>query len=400
MINPNQIIKKRIGLIKYRFLMQIIELLRYFTKHDLYIVAGQLHTNNTDPIDSWSFFNWLQQNKIRSCYVINSDNKYFLSRIKEKNTKNIVLLDGKKSKTQILHRIGMWIHARAYVTEWNIEIPFINEWMQKLNDMQYVMLQHGICSFWIDTQFIDSFKNFNYINVSSKAEMDLLETRMPIQMRERCFVGGLPRFDNLIDYSNTNTSEKILFVMFTWRSRPGLTWEQFKESYYWKGLLHFFSNENIERLKQINIKPVVSLHHSLRRILPDLQFHPHVNVVYSKDVRYWISHANCILTDFSSVAFDFLFLKKPAIFWIPDANDPTLNQDDFGYGSKVLSAKERQKNFFNTAQTIDEVFNLIENLAKKNFLLEEEELNIANKWIEIKSDFSKHVYDCIEERIK
>lgn len=392
-------LKQKLGRIKYYVLMWFIELLRHFTNHDLYIIAGQLHTRNTDPLDSWQLFCWLQEQNIPSRYVVNSNDAFYLNKLKGKHEKDLVILNGKGSTTQILQNILIWIHARAFVVEWNLEIPFLNHWLQNLADMRYVMLNHGICALWSDKQFIDGYETFNDINVSSENESKFLSEQMPKELQGRCFVGGLPRFEKLYNEASESGTEKILFVMFTWRNRTGLAWEEFCQSHYWKGIISLLSNENIERFKQHHIRLVVSLHHSLLRTLPNLQFHTNVTVVESKDVRYWISHAHCLLTDFSSVAFDFLYLRKPVLFWIPDANDPSLDPKDLGYGSKVLSAKERQRLFFNSAETIDDIFLMIEHYNQQGYVLEEEKAAVANTWIARKSDFSKHVYEGIESRI-
>lgn len=392
-------LKQKVGRIKYYALMWIIEFLRKFSQHNLYLVAGQLHTRNTDPIDSWQLFLWLQKNNIPSRYVVNSDDVFYLQNIKDKGLKDIVVLDGNGSTTQILQHIGLWIHARAFIAEWNLEIPFLNKWLQRLPDMRWVMLNHGVCALWSDSQFIDGFKTFNDINVSSQNESDFLSSQMPQYLQGRCYVGGLPRFENLTDQADHSAKEKTLFVMFTWRNRNGMKWEDFSKSYYWQGVSQLLSASNVERLKRQNINMVVSLHHSLLRILPDLELPTNIKIVPSKDVRYWISHAHCLITDFSSVAFDFLFLQKPVVFWIPDLNDPTLDPNDLGYGSKVLSAIERRKYFFNTAETLEDALSMLEQYAQNNCILEAEKIAIANQWMTNRSDFSRHVYEGLEKRI-
>lgn len=392
--------KQRIGLIKYRFLMWLIELLRRFTKHDLYIVSEQLHTRNTDPLDSWAFFCWLQKQNIPSCYIVHSDDNFYLKEIKGKGLKDIVVLDGNRGRTQIVEHIKIWKRARAFVTEWNIEIPFLNNWFQQLPDMQYVMLQHGIYGTSFDSLQADRLSFFNSINVSSEREQAFLDRQIPTEQRGRCIIGGLPRYEGLQNYAEANAQEKTLFIMLTWRNREGMTFDDLKKTEYWKGITQLLSNENINRLSQQNVKVVFALHHSLLRIVSDIQFHPNVKIASAKEIRYWIQHAHGLLTDFSSLSFDFLFLGKPVIYWIPDLNDSTLNPDDMGYGSKVLSAIENRKQFFNTADSLDEALDMIEYYAQHNFELEAEKQSLANTWFAHRSDISRYVYEGIENRIK
>lgn len=393
-------VKQRIGLIKYRFLMWAIELFRHFTKHDLYVVSEQLHTRNTDPLDSWAFFCWLQSQKIPSCYVVHSDDNFFLKEIKDKGYKDIVILDGNRSRTQIVEQVKIWVKARAYVTEWNIEIPFLNKWLHQLPDMQYVLLQHGIYGTWFDALQVDRLSYFNSINVSSQREQAFIERYFPTSLRGRCIVGGLPRYENLQNFANPIADEKILFVMFTWRNRDGMTFAELQNTEYWKGLVQLLSTDVINRLQRHKIKIAIALHHALLRVVPDIQFHPNVILAEPKDIRYWIQHAHGLLTDFSSLSFDFLFQAKPVVYWIPDLNDTTLKSDDLGYGSKVLSAIENRKQFFNTADTLEDALKLIEFYADKNFVLESEKIATADTWFAHRKDISKHVYEGIEKQIK
>lgn len=392
--------KKKLGRIKYCVLMFAIELVRPFVKKDLYLVAGQLHTRNTDPLDSWTFFRWLQEHNIPSRYIVNADDTFYLNKIKGKNYKDIVVLPQNSSTPSLLHNFGIWTRARAFVVEWNVEICFLNEWLQKLSGLRYVMLQHGVSMLWADSQWADGFRCFNDINVSSPLESSFVDSQMPADQKGRCIIGGLPRYENLQNQADKTSKEKIVFVMFTWRNRPGMTFEELQSSEYWKGILNLIKEENVEKLQRNNVKLVISLHHSLIRTTPDIKFHPQVQVVDTKDIRYWVEHAHAVLTDFSSIAFDFLFQKKPVIHWIPDLNDPTLRPDDQGYGSKVLSAKKRRKEFINSVDTLDEVFELIEKYAKNGFVLEEKNQAIAEQYFTYTSDIAQHVYEGIESKIK
>lgn len=400
MAQPQVTIKQRIGLIRYRFLMWLIELLRHFTKHDLYIVSEQLHTRNTDPLDSWAFFCWLQKQQIPSCYVVHSDDNFYLKEIEGKGFKDVVVLDGNRGRTQIVEHVKMWIRARAFVTEWNIEIPFINEWFHHLPDMQYVMLQHGIYGTSFDSLQANRLSFFNYINVSSTREQAFIDKHLPVSQRGRCIIGGLPRYENLQNLADNNSEEKTLFIMFTWRNRDGFSFTDLQNTDYWKGLMQLLSVENINRIAQHKVKIVLALHHSLLRIVSDLQFHSNVTLVEPKEIRYWIQHAHGLLTDFSSLSFDFLFLNKPVIYWIPDLNDTTLDPDDLGYGSKVLSAIENRKQFFNTVDTLDEALEMIEYYSKNQFHLETEKQSIADTWFTHRKDIARYVYEGIEERIR
>lgn len=188
--------------------------------------------------------------------------------------------------------------------------------------------------------------------------------------------------------------------MFTWRNRDDMSFEELENTVYWKEINNLLSKENINRLQQHNVKIVITLHHALLRIVSNLQFHPNVKIVQTKDIRYWIQHAHGFLTDFSSLSFDFLFLGKPVIYWIPDLKDKTLIKEDIGYGSKVLSAIENRYQFFNTVDSLDEALKMIEFYADNNFSLESEKKTQANTWFAHHKDICLNIYENIEKSIK
>lgn len=64
-----------------------------------------------------------------------------------------------------------------------------------------------------------------------------------------------------------------------------------------------------------NIKPVLSLHHHFLNIIRDLKINIPIKVIDSCEVSKYIRTSRMLITDYSSVAFDFFFQNKPVIFW-------------------------------------------------------------------------------------
>ena len=54
-----------------------IESLRLNCKHDLYVIAGQLSESNIAPVDSWTFFKWLQEHGIPSVYILKKEDYFY-----------------------------------------------------------------------------------------------------------------------------------------------------------------------------------------------------------------------------------------------------------------------------------------------------------------------------------
>lgn len=377
-------------------IMAIIYVLRLFSKHDTYVVAGMLFMPNVDPIDSWTFFQWLQKHNIPSRYLVNSYDTFYQNCIKGKGYKDIVVLE---DSSKIIFQVKLWIRARAFASEWNLVSKTFDTWLQKMPGMRYVLLQHGITGTHASNIVMKGMLPFNDINVSSVKEKALIES-FPGIRANTCFVAGLTRFDTLKNEADLQCEEKTLFVMFTWRSfRKGASFEEVEKSSFWQGITSLLSENNLKHLAEKKIKVVLAIHHSMPHSVTELQKYPNVEIAQQKDIKYWIKHSHAFLTDFSSVAFDFLFINKPVIFWIPDMPDQNHSAEDYEEDNKVLSAIERRKDFFNTADSIEDVMNLLNQYAENGFVLEKEKLASAQQWFANRADFSRLVYEAIEARI-
>ena len=99
---------------------------------------------------------------------------------------------------------------------------------------------------------------------------------------------------------------------------------------------------------------------------------------------------------FSSVSFDFLFLNKPVIYWIPDRYDALLDPLDPEDGGKVASACVRYKSMFNVSMSMSETMNMIRHYAGNGFVLEPEKRKIAQTFFAYKKDICERLYRGIE----
>ncbi len=77
------------------------------------------------------------------------------------------------------------------------------------------------------------------------------------------------------------------------------------------------------------------------------------------------------MTDFSSIIFDIIYREKPFVIFIPDSNDPTLN-DIYSdcYCKLIKDIKDGTISFQNTFFSIEDTVNKINYYIKNNFYLE------------------------------
>lgn len=377
--------------------IEIIESNRRHCKHDLYVVAGQLRENNVASIDSWTFFLWLQENKVPSVYILKENDDFYKTQVKDKGFNDIIVLKSFTQGEELLSLIDVWSRACAFVVEWDLGGTEIDYWIRDLEDCRYVFLQHGIIGTSVHELLLHPCRNiYNDVNVSSYIEKNLIEEQTKLGV---CFVAGLPRYDLLNNNISTkNKSEtKDVLVMFTWRHELAENPDKIYQSIYFKNILLLLSDDNIARLKAKNVCLLLALHHSLIKYCKDLHISSNVRFIAQEDIAHSIRDASALITDFSSVSFDFLFQKKPVIYWIPDKACEYADSID---RLKIRSAVERRTLFPNVVETSDEVMNLLLHYADLDFVLERNNLQKIESWFTYRSAFSKHVYCEIERRLE
>lgn len=136
---------------------------------------------------------------------------------------------------------------------------------------------------------------------------------------------GLCRFDNLHD---AVADKKQILLMPTWRmyirneigaSDVRAEEEKFKQTdyfKYWDGLLK--SPEFLDFIEKNDYKVVFYPHREMHRFLRCFHVeHPAVTVAFwpEQDVQELLKKSACLVTDFSSVAMDFAYMKKPLVYY-------------------------------------------------------------------------------------
>ena len=378
--------------------MKDLEAVRLETEQDLYLVAGQLAASNIDPIDSWTFFKWLQQKGIPSRYLVWEKSEFYAKLVASGDLHDVIATKTNCRGAEIVTFSDLWVRAKAFVVEWQLD-GFPDFWLHELPRMQYVFLQHGVTGCWITEAHRKTFKNsFNACNVFSQREMDLIVNGETGPGESRFFIAGLPRFDLLsCDYElKSDKASYTVFVMFTWRNGLNVGGTRLANSAYWKGLLALLSKETRERLSRLGVRFVVAPHHRLLQFVPDLDFGEGVKVIGQEEVAHWIRKADAMVTDFSSASFDFMYQGKPTVYWIPDRDDLLLDHANMQDGGKVDAAVSLRKNFYNTVDTVEEVVLLLEDYARRGFLLEDDKKRIADSYFDVRSNISEKVYREIE----
>lgn len=206
---------------------------------------------------------------------------------------------------------------------------------------------------------------------------------------DEVFVTGLSRFDSL--FEKDVPKKRQVLIIPTWRDWIQ-TEEAFIESEYYeryKDLIHSDILKDLAKKHQFEI--VFCLHPNMRQFSHYFQ-EDHVKVITQGevDVQFLIKQSALMVTDYSSVGFDFGFLHKPIIYYQFDQRrfiGPKLSHLDLDNDLPGEIVDEQS-----------DVERLIEEYAESDFEMKRLFKQRANKFIKYyDQNASERIYDVIEQ---
>ena len=115
------------------------------------------------------------------------------------------------------------------------------------------------------------------------------------------------------------------------------------------------------------------------------------------NVSEYIKESSLLITDFSSVAFDFMFQSKPVLFYLLDKNDPKLHKYDKEDMQMMAYKKYLIGNVFDSWE---ETFEKLKYYIECNFALEDELKDDYSKFFYTKKDIRRKLIEEIEQICK
>ena len=96
-----------------------------------------------------------------------------------------------------------------------------------------------------------------------------------------------------------------------------------------------------------------------------------MKIIKNELISDCLMKSNLLVTDFSSVAFDFIYQRKPVIIYIPDYKDPKIKDIySANYYNLIKSLGNGTIYFENQFYNIEDVVNKIKFYINNNFILE------------------------------
>lgn len=304
----------------------------------------------------------INHRKIKKFFVLRKDSPDY-QRLKQ--SYNIISFGSFKHK--ILSLSADYIissHADYFLLN-----PFLKDKKTYENFFHYrfIFLQHGVTkddmSAWLNREGKDIY----YLITSSEKEADSFLTEAYNYNQNEIKVTGMPRFDKL---SSKNTQKRIIF-MPTWRSELAGVINQetgryeynsnFKNSLFFEMINSFLSSVKLdELLKNTGYEFVFIPHPNLIQQKNDFFTSEKVKVqTENVDYSYLIQTSEVLITDYSSVAFDFAYNSKEVIYFQFDKGNLVpgyFNYSTMGFGPVVESVSE----------VIDELSRVLTSESKEN----------------------------------
>lgn len=209
-------------------------------------------------------------------------------------------------------------HADAYIVDYFKD--------GSLSGKQFVFLQHGVIHNDL-SEWLNSKKRIDCFVTSAHPEYQSIvaqESRYKFGAKE-VVLTGLPRHDSLL--KSASDTERIILIMPTWRkSIVGAAIsgnvrgrnENFMRTHYAQAWNSIFSSPKIKFLiEDYKYKVIFCPHDNIRPYVNDFDIPSYIEVFHNdaETIQSLFRRASVMITDYSSVAFDFAYLMKPIIYY-------------------------------------------------------------------------------------
>ena len=188
-----------------------------------------------------------------------------------------------------------------------------------------IFLQHGISKDDI-SKYINRFNsNFSLIMTASKYEFKSFLSCDYGYSYKNIKLTGLSRFDNIPIEQNSNNSQKTIIIIPTWRSYihgnfDPITYSSiYSDTFIKTDYFKFYNNlinspKLLEVMERYSYSGIFCLHPSYIEQSKDFKNNSKFSIIKSFEHKNLLIKSSLLITDYSSVFFDFSYMKKPIIY--------------------------------------------------------------------------------------
>ena len=236
-------------------------------------------------------------------------------RLKRTYHDNIIELGSLRHK-KLFSRSDVLVGSQTDLSMWPLPQE---EFRDIVSQIPFVFLQHGITKNDMSNNYSRYWQN---IRLFVTAGVDEYKETLKIDNygfdNSMVQLLGFPRFDYL-----RNESKKWIVILPTWRRyciengcEKKLLKDDFEKSEYYIFYNNFLHNDKLSMICKKYGYKVLFMQHAIMKLTDDLFDCDGVVQVANEEWTYnrVLSEASLLITDYSSVSFDFAYLKKPIIY--------------------------------------------------------------------------------------
>ncbi len=274
------------------------------------------------------------------------DNDYFL-----KNDEHIVIFGS------IKHVIFFLLSTTLIYSHAQSDVGYIQIIKLFKRNCTRVFLQHGVIAFkQVHTTYRKKHNEMDIFIVTSNFEQKIILENFDFN-ENIVRITGLSRYDTL--FKKTFSSQKSILYMPTWRD---WAFPEKNAVQYLKGIKNLLNSKQLASLlRKYGIQFNFYIHDKMQSYLSDFVSNDKINIVYPTDktVQSLIKENSLLITDYSSVAWDFYYLGRPVLFYQFDQEEYLARR-----GSYINFDNELFGEVFKESETL---IPAIENYVVRNF---------------------------------
>ena len=230
------------------------------------------------------------------------------------------------------------------VSEYWATNPFGDErrYIKDLIHFDFIFIKNGIIKDDLSNKLNRIVKNINLFITSSKREYKSILSSKYGYNNNNVILTGLPRFDNLAKIKKIISIEKLILIIPTWRNYiKGSTdmvkyisiySDNFKNTKFFKFFNGLINDQKLLfNMKKSNYTGIFCLHSYYSEQIKDFVQNKYFSIKNFCNYQELLVKASLFITDYSSLFFDFAYLKKPIIYTQFDIDEYRKYHSSKGY---------------------------------------------------------------------
>ncbi|PEJ59469.1 hypothetical protein CN692_04540 [Bacillus sp. AFS002410] len=344
----------------------------FFDKKDIWL--GYEKFSSTAQDNGYYFFDYCyKQNKHKNFYYIIKEDAADIVNLEDKKDKVLKFMSFKYMLYMYAAKLLVSSESKGHSYDIRIQKGHLKI---ALDQKRFVFLQHGVTALKrVDYVFKKTKQNaVDLFVATSDYEKNIIKDYFGYD-EDEIIVTGFCRWDVLQDKSVPE--EKEIFLMPTWRSwMDGIPEEEFVQSDYFKNYVDLLTSSKLKQLlEEYNVTLNFFLHPKFMEHLHHFKAtNDKINIYQFGEIKVneFLMKSSMLITDYSSVAWEMYYQKKPTLFFQFDIDKYTKFQ-----GSYLDMEKEL---FGERSLTVQDLIVQIEKYIKRDFKEEEKYAEMRKKY--------------------